>query len=55
MQNHFESLDILQNLQIYDILKIGHQNGIIDQDHILYKDTASLYFIKSSHGLSEKN
>jgi hypothetical protein len=34
MQKHFESLDILENLQIYEILRLGHQNGINDKDHI---------------------
>ena len=32
MQNHFErSLDILENLQIYEILRLGHQNRIRDK------------------------
>jgi hypothetical protein len=34
MQNHFESLDTLENLQICEILWQGHQIGIINEDHI---------------------
>jgi hypothetical protein len=51
MQNNFESVHILENLQIYEILRLGHQNGIIDKDHM---ETDLKYFIKSSHGISEK-
>ena len=51
MQNHFESLDKLENLHIYEILRLGHQETETE-NRFLHTDLK--YFIKSSHGLSEK-
>jgi hypothetical protein len=34
MQNNFESLDIFENLQMHEILRLGHQNGMIKKEMV---------------------
>jgi hypothetical protein len=51
IQNHSESLHTLHNFKIYEILRLGHQET---EKENRFLRTVPNFFIKSSHGLSEK-